>query len=457
MYELKKSELYRLPWSLNDNPIGWLETTDVCNIYCKGCYRQKLGGHKPLEQIKEEILLLKEFRNIDNVSIAGGEPLTHPEIDEIIAFINRQGIKPYLLTNGKAATRSRMAELHKKGMAGVAFHVDMMQKREGWEDKDEIGLIPLREEYLETVKGLGIPISFGITVYRDNYEQVPELVRWGIKNIKWIQGQTFITYRAALIASGIRYHVNGVEVPVDMTSLGYATQEAPDQFNITSNDVAALINKHFPEYGAMCYLGGSTRQDSFKWVIAFMVGSENGWYGHAGPKTMELLQTVHHFFTGTYFAYTRSTKCSRGSFIASLFDPHMRAAAGRYLRNPFNIFKPFYGQSIGIIQAPDVLADGRADMCDSCPDITVYKGKFVYSCRMDEYRKYGGLMQRIPEDGNHISIEPDYPAHQVEAAAAAAPAKRAPRAKKTDDNGGNGKKPGRTAKSAARKPRPSKV
>jgi len=454
MYELKKSQLYRLPWSLNDNPIGWLETTDVCNLNCKGCYRQKLGGHKTLEEIKEEILLLKELRNIDNVSIAGGEPLTHPDIDEIIAFIDRQGIKPYMLTNGKAVTRPRIAELRKRGLAGIAFHVDMMQKREGWEDKDEIGLIPLREEYLEAVKGMGVPVSFGITVYKDNYEQVPELVRWGIKNIKWVQGQTFITYRAALIAPGIRYHVNGVEVPVDMSSLGYATQEAPDQFDITSNDVAALINKHFPEYGAMSYLGGSTRQDSFKWVIAFMIGSDDGWYGHAGPKTMELMQTVHHLFTGTYFAYTRSTKCSRGAFLASLFDPHMRAGTARFLRNPFNfVFKPLYGQSIGIIQAPDVLADGRADMCDSCPDITVYKGKFVHSCRMDEYRKYGGLMQRIPEGGDHISIEPDFPAHQ--AAAVSPKTKRA--AKTTGDDDGNGKKPGRTTQGAGRKPRTSKV
>ena len=40
----KKSQFYRLPWSKNDNPIGWLEVTDTCNIYCKGCYRQRLTG-----------------------------------------------------------------------------------------------------------------------------------------------------------------------------------------------------------------------------------------------------------------------------------------------------------------------------------------------------------------------------------------------------------------------------
>ena len=82
---LQKRDLYRLPWSKNDNPIAWLEVTDICNLRCEGCYRQKLTGHKPLEQIKEEILFFKEWRNPDNASIAGGEPLLHPEITEIVA------------------------------------------------------------------------------------------------------------------------------------------------------------------------------------------------------------------------------------------------------------------------------------------------------------------------------------------------------------------------------------
>ena len=42
-----------------------------------------------------------------------------------------------------------------------------------------------------------------------------------------------------------------------------------------------------------------------------------------------------------------------------------------------------------------MLPDGRADMCDSCPDITIYNGKFVNSCRMDEYRLFGGFLSVV--------------------------------------------------------------
>ena len=57
------------------------------------------------------------------------------------------------------------------------------------------------------------------------------------------------------------------------------------------------------------------------------------------------------------------------------------------------------------IQAPDVQPDGRADMCDSCPDITIYDGKFVNSCRMDEYRLFGGFVSVLEKDNKDADVE----------------------------------------------------
>ena len=117
---LDKRNLYRFPWSKNDNPIGWLEVTDICNLACLGCYRQKISGHKTLEQLKEEVLFLKRWRNVDNISIAGGEPLMHPQIMEVVSFIKEQGIKPIMLTNGLKLDRDTVIALKKAGPAAVA-------------------------------------------------------------------------------------------------------------------------------------------------------------------------------------------------------------------------------------------------------------------------------------------------------------------------------------------------
>jgi organic radical activating enzyme len=42
-------------------------------------------------------------------------------------------------------------------------------------------------------------------------------------------------------------------------------------------------------------------------------------------------------------------------------------------------------------------SDGRQDMCDCCPDITVHEGKLVWSCRLEELNKYGAFVQTVPK------------------------------------------------------------
>jgi hypothetical protein len=71
---------------------------------------------------------------------------------------------------------------------------------------------------------------------------------------------------------------------------------------------------------------------------------------------------------------------------------------GRTLINPGNLFRPAYIQSLMIIQPVNFEPDGRQDMCDSCPDITVHNGKLVWSCRLEEVNQYGDFVQTVPKN-----------------------------------------------------------
>ena len=161
---LDKRNLYRFPWSTNDNPIAWLEVTDICNIHCEGCYRQHLTGHKPLEQVKEEILFFKQWRNPDNISIAGGEPLIHPQIIDIVAFIAENGIKPVILTNALALKPDILRELKRAGLAGFTIHIDSHQNRPHWRNKTEQDLNELRQTYADMIAAEGgVYVVFNIS------------------------------------------------------------------------------------------------------------------------------------------------------------------------------------------------------------------------------------------------------------------------------------------------------
>jgi MoaA/NifB/PqqE/SkfB family radical SAM enzyme len=391
---LDKRNMYRMPWSLNDNPIAWLEVTDICNLHCEGCYRQHMTGHKTLEQVKEEVLFFKRWRNPDNVSIAGGEPLIYPHIVDLVAFIAQNDIKPIILTNGIALDANLLRELKRAGLAGFTLHVDSHQDRPHWKGKTEAELNALRQEFADLIAAeKGLYVIFNSTIYPSTLNEIPDIVRWGQAHMDRVHGLVFITYRTAATDSHVARSAD--DRVVDLGQLSYV-RETFDETFVTTADVCRVINETCPAYQPAAYLGGSIRHDSFKWTISALIGSQSAAFGSVGKKTMELAQIGHHLFTGSYLAYLSQARFGRSVFFLSPWDSSVRQAAGAWWkavwRRPTTLFEPVRLQSIAIIQAPDLLPDGRADMCDSCPDITIHDGQLVNSCRMDEYRLFGGFL-----------------------------------------------------------------
>jgi pyruvate-formate lyase-activating enzyme len=385
---------------MNDNPIAWLEVTDICNIHCEGCYRQHMTGHKTLEALKEEVDFFIKWRNPDNFSIAGGEPLIYPQIVELVEYIASMGIKPVILTNAYALNPEILKKLKKAGLAGFTIHIDSHQNRPHWNGKTEAELNELRQKCADMIAAEGgMYLIFNSTTYPSTFKEIPDIVRWGQANIDKVNGLVFITYRTATSDKNVA--LDALDHQVDMSKLSYVLDSFGEKF-VTSPEVYELIQQNFPEYDAAGYLGGSVRHDTFKWLIGAQVGSKHQVYGSIGKRTMELSQAGHHFFTGRYLAYLAEAAIGAKIFLLSPWDATLRKAwkkqFGQVLRHPGRLFEKIYVQSIGIIQAPDILPDGRADMCDSCPDITIYEGKFINSCRMDEYRLFGGFVAVVDKD-----------------------------------------------------------
>jgi pyruvate-formate lyase-activating enzyme len=399
-----KKNLYRLPWSANDNPIGWVEITDICNIHCDGCYRMIMGeGHKPLEKIKEEILFLKKWRNCDGISIAGGEPFTHPQLVDIVQFITNNKMKSLILTNGYAMNEEILLRLKKAGLTGLSFHIDSTQIRPEFKKikpEHEKDLNDLRLKCAHMLKKVsGYYAHFGITVSRKNLHEVPDIIQWAIDNMDVVGGISLIIYRGVPAHEGIEFEAPaGRKVPILPGSLGYSIspEELQTNANVTSKEVYGVLKEHFPGYEATAYLGGTVDHTSLKWLIGNLITNNKGKvFGAYGKKTIELVQTFYHLKQGKYLVYPK-VKMGRKIFFMGLFDKTVRKTFGKYLsycfKNPVRFFYPLRAIGIGIVQAPDVLPDGRIDMCDDCPDMCVYEGKLVNSCRLDECRKFGGLL-----------------------------------------------------------------
>ncbi len=72
-------------------------------------------------------------RNIQTISIAGGEPLLYPEILEIVAYIKSRGLFSKLFTNGIALDTKMLTDLKNAGITEIVIHIDMSQNIPGWE------------------------------------------------------------------------------------------------------------------------------------------------------------------------------------------------------------------------------------------------------------------------------------------------------------------------------------
>ena len=178
-------------------PIGCvaLEITQRCNLDCTACYLSKHSEAVkdiPLEELFRRIdLIFDHYGPHTNVQVTGGEP-TLRKREELVAVVRRlsqKGMRPALLTNGIRAKRELLVELAEAGLVDVAFHVDMTQGRKGHES--ELTLNAVRQEYVERARGLPLSVMFNTTVVDRNFDAVPRIVEFFVRNCDVVRLASF--------------------------------------------------------------------------------------------------------------------------------------------------------------------------------------------------------------------------------------------------------------------------
>ena len=398
------TKLYRLPWTLPDNAISWLEPTAMCNLACDGCYREnEANSHKSLNEVKHELDVFQAKRTSDCISIAGGDPLLYPDIVELVAEIHRRGLKPIINTNGKALSPVLLRALKRAGVFGFTFHVDSRQKgRDQWSGKNELELNELRLHYAHMLADVGgISCSFNATVYGDNIDQVPGMIRWAQEHIDIVHTMVFICFRHMVPDMPFRWYAGDREV--ERESVLYSSKRQRT-VTIRSDDLVRAAREEIdPEFAPSAYLNGTQDPSAFKWLLTQRIGTKQQIYGYTGPKFAELAMSFYHFRTGKYLSYVGPQSSRRGKtamMLLSPLDPVIRKALRRWfgsaLRNPLRLFQRAHLQTIMFIQPVDFLANGEQSMCDGCPDITVYNDELVWSCRMEELKSFGTFLRSVP-------------------------------------------------------------
>jgi MoaA/NifB/PqqE/SkfB family radical SAM enzyme len=101
-----------------------------CNLSCAYC--------NEYDKVSEPVPLPEMFRRIDHlgrlgtamIGISGGEPLTHPQLDEIIGRMRGTGAIAGMITNGYLLNVERIERLNRAGLDHMQISIDNLEPDE---------------------------------------------------------------------------------------------------------------------------------------------------------------------------------------------------------------------------------------------------------------------------------------------------------------------------------------
>ncbi|MEZ4747561.1 MAG: radical SAM protein, partial [Calditrichia bacterium] len=103
--------------SSKNNPLlAQLVVTRRCNLSCAYCNEyDNFSAPIPFDALKSRITKLARL-NTFAITLTGGEPMLHPDIDRIIRYINSLGLVSTIITNGYLLTKDRIELLNEAGL-----------------------------------------------------------------------------------------------------------------------------------------------------------------------------------------------------------------------------------------------------------------------------------------------------------------------------------------------------
>ncbi len=95
-----------------------------CNLACKYCNEfDKVSKPVPLDVMRRRIDLLARL-GTNIVTISGGEPLLHPDLDAILRHMRKYPIIAGMITNGYLLTAERIQRLNRAGLDHLQISID---------------------------------------------------------------------------------------------------------------------------------------------------------------------------------------------------------------------------------------------------------------------------------------------------------------------------------------------
>ncbi len=102
-----------------------LDVTNYCNLNCPFCYNASAPTRKEFLSLEHFKIIVDKIKNRSmTVHLSGGEPLTHPDIREMVDYLIQNDIKFDIATNGTLLTEELVELLVDYSKASIQISLD---------------------------------------------------------------------------------------------------------------------------------------------------------------------------------------------------------------------------------------------------------------------------------------------------------------------------------------------
>jgi MoaA/NifB/PqqE/SkfB family radical SAM enzyme len=128
-----------------------------CNLDCGYCNEYD-DVSKPvlIEEMKKRLDILADM-GTSIITISGGEPLMHPDLEEVIRHIRRRGMIAGMITNGFLLSKERIQKLNAAGLEHLQISIDNVTPDEV--SKKSLKTLDVRLEWLSELAVFQVNIN----------------------------------------------------------------------------------------------------------------------------------------------------------------------------------------------------------------------------------------------------------------------------------------------------------
>ncbi|HPS01893.1 MAG TPA: radical SAM protein [Candidatus Sumerlaeota bacterium] len=376
-------DAWHLPWGPETVPHALLDIIRGCNISCRACYNSLPQSIKSVAEVESELKVLISQRRLSSVSLVGGEPLLHPQLDDIVRLSKSYGLFVEMFSNGLLLEDRRLECLKASGLDIIFVHLDRNQIRPDLPpDVSHDQLWQLRETLTTRIARHGIDVGLVMTAFPGALDEVHDM-------IEFVVSSPHVNY---LLVTLFRDMEQIAEIRGDLLSGLQGTLCDPE-----SSRVDTLTNRQTIEYlrdvlnmQPFAWLGSNRDADDPRWLsylISVLYGRDGNGVSHSIKASAfeKLYLSLALCLNGRFPMYQKQNS---SQFRVQLILNALMG--GDFLGNLKVLLHSFrYGTRLRakrlLFQCPaEVGKDGAVTHCLNCPDAVVKGERLIPACLADK-------------------------------------------------------------------------